>query len=101
MTFHTLTVHRAPVPAADGSPLGAYVWQIETWATADGGPATVQSGRAAFERTAYMLGLQAAHKLGLAILSGDMRLGYELGVRSSYELTGGHIQHEARPGLLP
>lgn len=101
MTFHTLTVHRSPVPAGEQGPQGAYLWQIETWCSPDGGPVTVQSGRAMFERTAYMLGLQAAHKLGLAIIGGDMRLGYELGVRSSYERVGGHGTNEHGPGLLP
>lgn len=101
MTFHTLTVHRSAIPADAAGVHAPYLWQIETWCSPDGGPQTVQSGRAMFERTAYMLGLQAAHKLGLAILGGDMRLGYELGVRSSYERVGGPGDHEAGPGLLP
>lgn len=91
MTFHTLTVHREEAHPP-------YVWQIETWCSRDGGPETVRSGRAHFERSAYMDGLQAAHKLGLSILGGDMALGYELGVRSSYERVGGN---EASRGLSP
>lgn len=75
MTCFTLTVLRNPIPADADGPQGAYVWSIDRW---DPEPECVAEGRSHNEKVAYIDGFAMARALGMKMIGGDHRSGYEL-----------------------